>query len=483
MIKRFQDFADAGGRGATSARAAVVCAVLLVGGCSADLGRFDFPSSNLNARDGPPPVPVHPGGGAGSPPHDDREPEGDNGRPGNYSGGTYVPPRASDNGRRVDMAALPEPAQPGRDRYTSPAGAGSERGWNRSPRGVGSEDDYAAASSRSRGQAPVAATPGSTIEVQRGDTLYGIARRHGVTVQALMSTNSLSNSTLRPGQQLRLPNGAEPVSSNIDVPRRREPEASVVEANPPAGWNGTHTVQSGDSLYKIARQHGIKVAELQSANGIANPRQLKPGMSLRVPGSGGVSPVASATATFDPARTEPAEAPPRVVRSTTQPTMINGSERRVAALEDRATASDVTPTSVRTAAVTPAMVGTEKLRWPAKGKILSGFGQRVDGTHNDGINIAVPQGADVHAAEEGEVAYAGSELKGYGNLILLRHDNGWVTAYAHNDQLLVKRGDKVRRGDIIAKAGKSGQVDQPQLHFELRQGSKPVDPLPYLERL
>ncbi len=92
-------------------------------------------------------------------------------------------------------------------------------------------------------------------------------------------------------------------------------------------------------------------------------------------------------------------------------------------------------------------------------------------------------GTDVHAAESGVVAYAGSELKGYGNLVLVRHDNGWVTAYAHADKLLVKRGDKIARGQVIAKAGKSGEVAQPQLHFELRQGSKPVDPLPYLAKI
>ncbi|HML29964.1 MAG TPA: M23 family metallopeptidase, partial [Hyphomicrobium sp.] len=131
----------------------------------------------------------------------------------------------------------------------------------------------------------------------------------------------------------------------------------------------------------------------------------------------------------------------------------------------------------------PASADSVKLRWPASGKIIAGFGSRADGTHNDGINLQVPLGTDVHAAESGVVAYSGSELKGYGNLVLLRHDNGWVTAYAHNDELLVKRGDKVRRGQVIAKAGKSGSVDQPQLHFELRQGSKPVDPIPYLERL
>ena len=117
------------------------------------------------------------------------------------------------------------------------------------------------------------------------------------------------------------------------------------------------------------------------------------------------------------------------------------------------------------------------------GKIVAGFGPRTDGTHNDGVNIAVPHGADVHAAEGGVVAYAGKELKAYGNLVLIRHDNGWVTAYAHNDQLLAKRGDRVKRGQVIAKAGKTGQVDQPQVHFEVRQGSSPVDPLPLLEKL
>jgi murein DD-endopeptidase MepM/ murein hydrolase activator NlpD len=92
-------------------------------------------------------------------------------------------------------------------------------------------------------------------------------------------------------------------------------------------------------------------------------------------------------------------------------------------------------------------------------------------------------GTDVHAAESGVVAYAGDELKGYGNLVLLRHDNGWVTAYAHGDEILVKRGDRIKRGQVIARAGRTGQVDQPQVHFELRQGQRPVDPTPFLERL
>ena len=115
-------------------------------------------------------------------------------------------------------------------------------------------------------------------------------------------------------------------------------------------------------------------------------------------------------------------------------------------------------------------------------RIIAPYGKRPDGTSNDGINLAVPMGAEVHAAEAGVVAYAGSEIKGLRNLLLIRHDNGWVSAYAHNDQLLVRRGDTVKRGQVIAKAGKSGSVEQPQVHFELRQGSKPVDPLPHLDK-
>ena len=115
----------------------------------------------------------------------------------------------------------------------------------------------------------------------------------------------------------------------------------------------------------------------------------------------------------------------------------------------------------------------------SRGRIISEFGSKADGGHNDGIDLAVPQGTSVKAAENGVVAYAGNELKGYGNLVLIRHSNNWVSAYAHNEELLVKRGDKVRRGQVIAKAGATGAVSQPQVHFELRKGSRPVDPTKY----
>jgi murein DD-endopeptidase MepM/ murein hydrolase activator NlpD len=119
-------------------------------------------------------------------------------------------------------------------------------------------------------------------------------------------------------------------------------------------------------------------------------------------------------------------------------------------------------------------------RWPARGRVIAGFGPSPNGLQNDGINVAVPEGTPIKAAEDGVVAYAGNELKGYGNLVLVRHSNGFVTAYAHASEILVKRGDTVKRGEVIAKSGQTGNVTSPQLHFEIRKGSTPVDPSQYL---
>jgi murein DD-endopeptidase MepM/ murein hydrolase activator NlpD len=115
-----------------------------------------------------------------------------------------------------------------------------------------------------------------------------------------------------------------------------------------------------------------------------------------------------------------------------------------------------------------------------RGRIISGFGTKPNGEKNDGINLAVPEGTSVKSVEAGTVIYAGNELAGYGNLVLVRHAGGWVSAYAHNKDLLVKKGDTVQRGQTIAHAGMTGSVTSPQVHFELRQGAKPVNPLDYL---
>jgi murein DD-endopeptidase MepM/ murein hydrolase activator NlpD len=139
---------------------------------------------------------------------------------------------------------------------------------------------------------------------------------------------------------------------------------------------------------------------------------------------------------------------------------------------------------VATAAVEPAetsgSAGAPAFRWPVRGRVITSFGPKANGQQSDGIDLAVPEGTAVRAAEDGVVAYAGNELKGYGNLILIRHGNGFVTAYAHASEIMVKRNDTVRRGQVIAKSGQTGNVTSPQLHFEIRKGSSPVDPAQFL---
>ena len=223
-------------------------------------------------------------------------------------------------------------------------------------------------------------------------------------------------------------------------------------------------MRNGDSLHGIALRHRVTVDELKRANGITDPTKVWAGAVLNVP----AQPDAAAA---------PTPAPNTASRGPhTPPRVINAAPEQLKAPEQSASRSDIInnaePPSPDTAAA--------KFRWPVRGKVIANFGRRPDGTHNDGVNVAVPKGTEILAAEAGKVAYAGNELKGYGNLVLIRHPNGWVTAYAHADQLLVRPNDEVRRGQVIARAGRTGAVDQPQLHFELRQGSRPVDPMPHL---
>jgi len=146
------------------------------------------------------------------------------------------------------------------------------------------------------------------------------------------------------------------------------------------------------------------------------------------------------------------------------------------------TAAKVTP--VADADDAPRTAGSgPQFRAPVRGRVIASFGPKPGGTRNDGVNFAVPEGTGVRAAEDGVVAYSGNELKGYGNLVLIKHSDGYVTAYAHNSELSVKKGDTVRRGQIIAKAGQSGDVSSPQLHFEIRKGSTAVDPSRYVAGL
>ncbi|MDJ0514069.1 MAG: M23 family metallopeptidase [Methyloceanibacter sp.] len=256
------------------------------------------------------------------------------------------------------------------------------------------------------------------------------------------------------------------------------------------------TVQQGDTLSSLSQRYGVPIATIQAANNLADAR-LQPGQVLVMPGANaaGATRTASATpaapvvqsapvlppstptaqtANVPPVPAMPAMPAPRKVTTTTIAAPADGSAANAPA---PATSGSATSNAQLPA---PEPLSGNSFRWPVKGRIISGFGTKPDGGHNDGVNISVPRGTPVKAAENGVVAYAGNELKGYGNLVLVRHANNWVSAYANNEQILVKRGDKVSRGQVIAKAGSTGSASQPQVHFELRKGSRPVDPTKYM---
>jgi murein DD-endopeptidase MepM/ murein hydrolase activator NlpD len=231
-----------------------------------------------------------------------------------------------------------------------------------------------------------------------------------------------------------------------------------------------HVVNRGDTLLSIARRNHISVGELARLNGLDPQAKLKLGTKLTVPDakSVAVAPVAPTVAVAQPVQ---ALAPPA-----TKMAALGGIPPQTARLAQASTKVDE-PSAEKAAEATGAL---PTFRWPVRGKVITSYGAKTNGKANDGINLAVPEGTPVKAAEDGVVAYSGNELKGYGNLVLVRHTNGYVTAYAHASELMVKRGDTIKRGQVIAKSGQSGEVGSPQLHFEIRKGSSPVDPLQFL---
>ena len=257
------------------------------------------------------------------------------------------------------------------------------------------------------------------------------------------------------------------------------------------GGAGIAVVRRGDSLYKIARRNAVPLRELITLNGLRPPYRIHPGQKLRLPGARlhvvrrgdtveriarryGVSSrrLAAANGIGPPYRIYPGQA-----------LHLPGSHRAAAR---RAAQRPATPRRARSKpprtvslAPPPPRAG-KRFLWPVRGPVAVRFGSRGRGLRNDGINILARRGTGVRAAENGVVAYSGNAVRGFGNLVLIKHAGGWMSAYAHNDALLVRAGQRVRRGETISRVGSSGSVSRPQLHFELRRHRRAVDPLRYM---
>jgi murein DD-endopeptidase MepM/ murein hydrolase activator NlpD len=292
-----------------------------------------------------------------------------------------------------------------------------------------------------------------------------------ITTEDLPSLNSAN------GSNQMMP-AVQPLNPAPATPRMADVPASPQLVSIPSDAY-VHQVESGESLYTIARRYNVTAQSIISANGFSSPDKIFVGQKLVIPGK------ASQLAPLGPKTTVVADKPvapvekPVVKEAAVDPSAIaplTPVKKPEAKVVEQPQAKLVEPKPLEQPKKEPVLSGAEKFRWPISGRVITDFAN----SKGTGINIEAPEGAAVRAAENGQVIYAGSGVEGYGNLILIRHPNGYVSAYAHLQQMNVAKGTVINRGDNIGTAGKTGSVSKPQLHFELRKGATPVDPIPLL---
>jgi murein DD-endopeptidase MepM/ murein hydrolase activator NlpD len=357
-----------------------------------------------------------------------------------------------------------------------------------------------------------------SVTLGAGETIATLSGRYGVPEKEILKANGLKTATsAAPGQRIIIPtmnggspaNAAKTASQTVDLSKggkmpapSKGPEQDAAllpsggaqrdkwQVGPsgagdklaagagkgPAPAGGSYVVKPGDSLAKIAKETGVHIDDLKAANDIGKGG-IRIGQTLKLP-HGGAQPA-------DPIKTASIAPQKPVVKAAATPATTNPQPTPVKA--------DAGPAPVATqsvgdaeqksdvAAAAPESTGIGKYRWPVRGAIVAAYGANVDGNRNDGIDISVPEGTPIKAAENGVVIYAGNGLKELGNTVLVRHDDGTVTVYGHADQISVTRGQKVQRGQTVATSGMSGNAKQPTLHFEVRKNASPVNPMTFLE--
>ncbi|SON56038.1 Murein hydrolase activator NlpD precursor [Hartmannibacter diazotrophicus] len=352
-------------------------------------------------------------------------------------------------------------------------------------------------------------TGGTVVMLRDGETIDTLSRRYSVPRDAIMKVNGLTS----PSQAVAGSQVVIPIYNSAG--RQLDPAASAISgqvASTGAAPSRTtvadnvYVVKPGDSLGRIANNHGMRSSELAAANNIKASDPIRIGQKLMIPANAAqpkqVASLETNTMTDavrlppQPARAPagtsasarlPEGAPAKLEAAKTNPQATGLTPMPAAAALPKhepapeTTVANVAPAAEPAKTPTAAQTGdSPSFRWPVQGRIISAFGKKPNGDRNDGINLDAPEGTPIKAAEAGTVIYSGNELKGYGNLVLIKHPNGMVSAYAHASELLVRRGDSVKRGQMIGRVGDTGSVTRPQLHFELREGNRPIDPTPYM---
>jgi murein DD-endopeptidase MepM/ murein hydrolase activator NlpD len=380
------------------------------------------------------------------------------------------------------------------------------------------------------------AVGGTPVTVREGESLNTLASRYNVPVNALMAVNGISAvNQVRPGQQVMIP-AYSPVAA------APAPSARSVIQRSPAAVPSQVSMPTAAAVPSVPTRAPVAVPS-QPMPSQTMPSQPMPTASVRstpaIPARVAEAPRAAETTVRNAAPTrqvvpagqtdaekraaakleamkrqaeetkakQKAEAAKKIAaaklaeqKAKAEADKIKAEKAKALAASKKAKTDDEPTTTASLPDAKPVAARNQPMpdkestaaaplaeandsptfRWPAKGRVISGFGARGTGGANDGINIAVPEGTPVRAAEGGTVVHADDALKGYGKLVLIRHPNGYVSVYAHNSELKVKRGESVRRGQVIASSGQTGNVTAPQLHFEIRKGATPVDPNKYL---
>ena len=410
---------------------------------------------------GYPPPPPAPSGGYNPPP------------PGYYGGGpsNYAPPP-------------PPPQEPGGDPYAYRQQSQNQqngRGYNSAPpRGYAyyGQDQRNGAPvdgrrmARPSGPAVADASRGTTVRLAQGETLLSLSKRYGVTVEMIARANGLRGGPIMPGSTLFIPAPSR-LAQAPSAPAA--PKTKVAECTGPQ----CYTVQRGETIGAIARTHNVTEQQLLEANNLPDARSLRAGQSISIPGQAGTK-QAMAAATPQTRAAPRADHASASADDAAEGTLQESEQAKPSTDVKMTTTSKQVEPSCEAALSNPLPRMGKTFRKPVEGLVIGQFGPQRDGTVNEGLTISVPKGTPIKAAENGVVAYVGDELPGFGNLILIRHAEEYVTAYAHADAIMVKKCEVVKRGQTIGTAGVTGDASQPQLHFEIRKNAKPVDPAPLL---